>query len=70
MEEIVSTDLDPLQLEICDINPWQVEDVSVFLEYFCPECEYRHKSLQSFQQHALENHKNASGLFLNQNNDL
>ena len=62
MEEIVSTDLDPLQLEICDTNPWQVEDVSVFLEYCCPECKYRHKTLQSFQQHALENHKNASGL--------
>ena len=67
MEEIVPTDVDPLKVEICGINPWQVEDVFVFLEYCCPECEYRHKNLQSFQQHALENRKNASELFLTQN---
>ena len=26
-----------------EINPWEVEDVSTFLKYCCPECEFQDK---------------------------
>ena len=36
-------------------NPWEVEDVSVFLKYHCPECEFHDQNLQFFADHALGN---------------
>ena len=36
-----------------DINPWMVDNVSVFLNYCCPECDFKEKNLQLFSDHAL-----------------
>ena len=40
-------------------NPWAVEDVNVFLNYNCPECDYKNQDLSVFSVHALENHINS-----------
>ena len=45
----------PVNLE----NPWAVEDPSVFLNYNCPECDYKNQDISAFSEHALENHMNA-----------
>ena len=45
------------------MNPWAVDDVSVFLRYNCPQCEFNHLDLQSFTNHALENHAESIALF-------
>ena len=47
-------------------NPWAVENVSVFLKYHCPECEFNDDDLKIFTHHALKNHENASVLFSSQ----
>ena len=55
---------DPLKLEASDAsNPWMVDNVSVFLNYCCPECDFKAKNLKLFSNHALENHEEALVLF-------
>ena len=69
------TNPDPLKVEISEgskpifegSNPWLVEDVSIFLKYNCPECNYNHKDLKAFSNHALENHENSTALFSRNN---
>ena len=46
-----------------ETNPWSVENASVFLKYCCPECNFKDGNLQSFANHALENHKRSNVLF-------
>ena len=59
-------EMDPLKLENDYVNPWTaVKDLSEFLNYCCPECDYRDKFEQSFSCHALQNHKNSSAYFEN-----
>ena len=48
-------------------NPWAVTDVSVFLKYCCPECEFNDPILQYFADHSLTHHPNSSSLFIDQN---
>ena len=55
--------VDPLKVEGFDGNPWLVDDVSVFLNYCCPECDYKEKDLRVFSDHALENHEKATAFF-------
>ena len=63
------TFVDPLKVEVKvevnDGNPWYVEHASAFLQYCCPECEYKNGTLKSFEDHALQNHENARVLFAN-----
>ena len=63
------TFVDPLKVEVKvevnDDNPWYVEHASAFLQYCCPECEYRNGNLNSFEYHAFQNHENARVLFAN-----
>ena len=47
------------------LSPWAVENVSVFLRYCCPECDFNHLDLQHFSNHALENHAESILLFSN-----
>ena len=55
---------DPRKLEASDAsNPWMVDNVSVFLNYCCPECDFKAKTLKLFSNHALENHEEALVLF-------
>ena len=44
-------------------NPWEVNEVSAFLKYCCPECAYNDSELNVFIEHALENHEDSSVLF-------
>lgn len=44
-------------------NPWAVENVSVFLKYHCPECQFINNDLKMFTDHALANHEDATALF-------
>ena len=58
-------------LEYVHPNPWStVEDLSEFLNYCCPECDYTDKFEQSFSYHALQNHKNSTVFFASNKNKL
>ena len=57
---------DPLELENMD-NPWSVLDLSEFLKYCCPECDFKDINVQVFSNHAKISHKNASTFFQNEN---
>ena len=58
-------------LEYVYANPWStVKDLSEFLNYCCPECDYTDKFEQSFSYHALQNHKNSSVFFASNKNKL
>ena len=39
------------------MNPWNVENLEVFLYYWCPECGDKNQSRELFLQHALEKHQ-------------
>ena len=74
MAETIVMNVNPVKLEEIDIdeteeNPWSVEDVSVFLNYCCPECDYKNQDLNVFSEHALHNHFNATALFGVENYD-
>ena len=64
-EEITETLSDSLKFQNCEKikNPWMVDNASVFLKYCCPECEFSNQDLQTFSDHAIENHKDALALF-------
>ena len=54
MDETILPNIYPIKVEtIPDINPWLVDNVSVFLNYCCPECDFKEKNLQLFSDHAL-----------------
>ena len=40
---------DPLELQMCEKNPWMVEEISEFLKYSCPECTTRIKNWNCFK---------------------
>ena len=69
-EKMTVSFVDPLKIEVKDeinyYNPWYVEHASAFLKYCCPECEYKNGTLESFADHALQNHENAKVLFANE----
>jgi hypothetical protein len=71
--EQMEIDSDPLKnLKIEDgliSNPWAGNDISAFLKYCCPECEFNNLDSQIFTEHALENHINAAALFSEQIGD-
>ena len=39
-----------------DANPWNVDNLDVFLSYWCPECPERSDSKPKFIHHALSSH--------------
>ena len=41
-------------------NPWNVQDLNVFLFYWCPECEEKSATKPIFIHHALSAHPNVS----------
>ena len=64
MNDRVVPNGDPLKLEASVAsNPWMVDNVSVFLNYCCPEWDFKAKNLKLFSNHALENHEEALILF-------
>ena len=44
-------------------NPWLVGNIQSFLYLNCPECSYRTKKKDSFQEHALQNHPMSCSFF-------
>ena len=46
-------------MELQNLNPWNVENLEVFLYYMCPECGDKNQSRELFLQHALEKHQNS-----------
>ena len=55
---------DPLKIgDDLILNPWQGKDLSSFLKYCCPECEFNNDNIQSFSNHTFQNHSNATTLF-------
>ena len=45
------------------LNPWEVENITAFSYYCCPECVYRSQEEFTFQAHALQNHPKAGTFF-------
>ena len=46
------------------VNPWDVSNLSIFLKYCCPECDFKNELYEEFSGHALENHVLATTLFV------
>ena len=46
-------------------NPWLIENIQKFLFLNCPECEFKTKKENSFQDHAVERHPSSFALFNN-----
>jgi hypothetical protein len=44
-------------------NPWQVEAVTAFSFFCCPECDYRSKTVPTFKDHAVTNHPQVCNSF-------
>ena len=41
------------------LNPWKVESIDQFLNYCCPECDFKQKTKTAFIIHATEAHPNS-----------
>ena len=59
-----------VEVEDTFLNPWCVDDVSAFLKFCCPECNYHIPDIQMFSDHAAENHINSRALFGNENTNV
>ena len=44
-------------------NPWQVENVQAFAFLNCPECTFKIKTEDFFQEHTEESHPLSTSLF-------
>ena len=44
-------------------NPWKVDNIKAFSFLNCPECSFKVKDENSFQNHAVKNHPLSSVLF-------
>ena len=60
---------DPLEFQNFEneFNPWAVENVSAFLKYLCPECDFNDSDLSFFANHAVVNHRKSTVLFSTEN---
>ena len=47
------------RMESVITNPWNVENLEVYLFYWCPECGDKNQTREVFLQHALEKHQNS-----------
>ena len=47
------------------VNPWDVSNPSVFLNYCCPECDFKSNELFGFSEHAVLSHVLSNTLFKN-----
>ena len=64
--EVIELDYSGLRAKLDQLdsfNPWAVTDPSMFLNYCCPECDFKCNKLQTFSSHGLENHVKSSVLF-------
>ena len=63
---VSAMELDDEKLDIKIFNPWNVSDLSVFLKYCCPECDFKCKEAHLFCDHAIHKHENSSALLNNE----
>ena len=65
----VGSELEPFEqkpeVETNFSNPWNVSDLSLFLRYCCPECDYKCEGAHLFCEHALDFHRNSNVLLEN-----
>ena len=65
----VGSELEPFEqkpeVETNFSNPWNVSDLSLFLRYCCPECDYKCEEAHLFCEHALDFHKKSNVLLEN-----
>ena len=65
----VGSELEPFEqkpeVETNFSNPWNVPDLSLFLRYCCPECDYKCEEAHLFCEHALDFHRNSNVLLEN-----
>ena len=65
----VGSELEPFEqkpeVETNFSNPWNVSDLSIFLRYCCPECDYKCEEAHLFCEHALDFHRNSNVLLEN-----
>ena len=59
-----------MEVEETISNPWCVDNVSVFLKFCCPECDYQIPDIQMFFDHAAENHIKSRALFGDENTNV
>ena len=52
-----------------DFNPWDVNHVSSFLYYCCPECDFKISTEEKFIEHAIANHDKSKTLLDNSAKD-
>ena len=45
------------------MNPWKVDSIQEFAFLNCPECVFKSKEENLFQEHAISNHPDSSVLF-------
>jgi hypothetical protein len=38
-------------------NPWDVDEITAFSYFCCPECDFRSNGAPTFKDHAVENHQ-------------
>ena len=63
-EFIEDSNIEDIELQDgIEVNPWSVENAEIFLQYCCPECDFKIKEKQDFSKHALENHTKSRTLF-------
>ena len=49
------------------INPWEVHCIKDFLFLNCPECSFKTKGKDFFQDHAVKNHPLSDAFYENEN---
>jgi hypothetical protein len=63
---VSAMELDDEKLDMNFFNPWNVSDLSVFLKYCCPECDFKCEEVHLFCEHAIDHHENSSALLKDQ----
>ena len=58
--------LSAITMMVNDANPWEVDAVTAFSYFCCPECEFKTKTVPSFLSHAHENHPRSKTFYSTQ----
>ena len=48
-------------------NPWDVEDLDIYLRYNCPQCDAKCETKDMFVNHAIDTHPEAKEVLQDQN---
>ena len=56
--------------KMSSINPWSVNNIQEFWFLTCPECSFKTKEENKFQDHAVKNHPQSFELFRDDNKEF